>query len=596
MVKQKKTSNYGMLFKFYKKYFFKYLPRVIAVIILNIVIAGCGSAIAYLIGPVINKVFLAKQSWLLFSFVMALLVITLIKTISMYIVGVFNTLLSLKASNAIRLEVFKKLISMPMTDLNHLPKGQFMTLVQNDVFNIDYFFTYHLPNLVKEGVLCIALLGVIFYTNWQLALIIILLYPGVIIPLNATMKKIQTKTFIVQTCNQDVTSKLIDTQAGIKTIKAYNGEKREVLFFWKTITKLIKSAYSAVRTSALVSPINEMMTGIIIVMTISIGGYQVSHNIIDLGSFVSFLAALLMVIHPIKSVINCASILSTTMVSMMRVDTFFKTNNKENILDGTKPDLSSPFIEIKNLNFKYQIAEQSLVKDEIKDITLSNINLAIKPKTKVAFVGMSGSGKSTIMSLLMRLYEADSGEIDINGENIQNMSALHLRKNIAYIGQDAFLFDESIERNIVYNTNITSAKKQKLQKVLQMAQAEFVYDLPNGIKTEAGLQGGNLSGGQKQRIAIARGIIKDAPIVIFDEATSALDATTESKIRDMIFTEMQDKTIIIVAHRLSTITDCDCIYCMNEGKIVEQGTHQELLDKDGFYAKLWKNFQNNNAL
>ena len=204
---------------------------------------------------------------------------------------------------------------------------------------------------------------------------------------------------------------------------------------------------------------------------------------------------------------------------------------------------------------------------------------------------MSGSGKTTIMNLLLRLYDIESGEILINGTNIQDIAISHLRKNVAYVCQDNFLFDSTIRENIIYNTPKSSFTQEEFEEAIANAKAEFVHQLPNGVDEEVGLDGSRLSMGQKQRIAIARALLRKAPIMIFDEVTSALDANTEADIRDMIFKEMKDKTVFLIAHRLTTITDCDCIYVMSKGEIVEYGTHKELLEKKGMYNTLWQNFQ-----
>lgn len=593
--KAEKNKKPSIFIKFYKKYTKKHWRIIIFAFFLNWLVAGSTAGVAYLIGPAVGDVFQDKNISLLTKMAIAIVGCFILKAVAVYFYKLCMEILSLKIINAIRFDIFKKLVSMRMKDINNLEKGHFMTLIQNDLVNIQVCLANVVVDIIKDIIQIFCLTIVVFKSNWKMAIFICLLYPLLFLPFKKLSRKIKKKTFLQQNSLQLLTSKIIDVQNGIKTIKVYNSSKNENVYFLNLMKDFIQKALSSIRISALYSPINEVFGGLIIGVLLIAGGYQVIYQSMSLSNFTSFLAALMMMIRPIKTLIDMIARLPNSIVSMERVDKFFTDTPKEDLFIGLKPDLTNPLIEFKNVNFNYISNQKGLLLDEgeTNKVVLNDINIKIQPKSKIAFVGTSGSGKSTIMNLLMRLYEQDDGEILINNEDIKNISISHLRKNIAYVCQDNFLFDSTIRDNIIYNTPKNSFDDNDLANVISMAKADFIYNLPDKLETEVGLEGSKLSMGQKQRIAIARALLRKTPIMIFDEVTSALDANTEADIRDMIFKQLKDKTIFLIAHRLTTITECDCIYVMSNGQIVESGSHSELLDKKGVYSDMWKNFQNN---
>ena len=586
--RENREKNQSLFRKFYHKYAKKHWKLVVFALILNCIVALTTSAVAYLIGPAVGDVFGKKSIKLLFSMCVAIVSCYVVKAFAVYFYTLSMNFLSLKIVNALRFDIFKTLVSMKMTDINNLSKGRFMTLLQNDINKIQSCIGELIIEIVKDVVQIVTLTIVVFKANWKMALFVCFCYPIIFVPLRKLNKTIKEKAESQQESWQLITSKTMDVQNGISTIKAYNSIKAENVYFLKLIKDLVKKTIVATKIWSLYSPINEIFGGILISILMIMGGYQVIYNAMTLADFVSFLAALMMMIRPIKRFIDNLSRVPAYIVSMERVDDFLTNTEKEQIFVGERPDLTSPLIEFKNVNFNYNIERED---GENENIVLNNINFTIKPKSKIAFVGLSGSGKTTIMNLLLRLYDIESGEILINGTNIQDIAISHLRKNVAYVCQDNFLFDSTIRENIIYNTPKSSFTQEEFEEAIANAKAEFVHQLPNGVDEEVGLDGSRLSMGQKQRIAIARALLRKAPIMIFDEVTSALDANTEADIRDMIFKEMKDKTVFLIAHRLTTITDCDCIYVMSKGEIVEYGTHKELLEKKGMYNTLWQNFQ-----
>ena len=387
---------------------------------------------------------------------------------------------------------------------------------------------------------------------------------------------------------QKLTDRLTDVINGTKTIKSYNNELLEICKMNKLLISFIKSSLNIIKKKAKVSPSVEFASGLSLSFVIFVGGWQVISGYSDVGSFFSFFTALIMAHRPARSLSSVGVDFVLCSELLQRVFSFMKSINIEVLDKGSKPDLTKPTIKFENVNFSYNNSIDKHGNDG-RFSAIHNVNIEIKPKQKVAFVGVSGSGKSTIVDLLTRLYDCSEGRITINGEDVKNMALSYLRKSVACVRQDNFLFNDTVENNILYGSEDKKNDSKFILEAMKFAQIDFLSS-NHGVEENVGRGGCRFSFGQRQRIAIARAVVKDAPIMIFDEATSALDLETERKIYDVIFNKMQDKTIIIVAHRLSTIVNCDVIYVVNDGEIVEQGTHEQLLSNlQGFYKSLWQN-------
>lgn len=574
-------------FRLYKQYVNKYLIYIVIATILMIITALTTAGIAYIVGPVINKVFVEKSGNLLLITCGILIGLYVIKTFSTYIQDVCLRTLCERVITDLRVHVFSKMIKMPMTNLDKTQSGRIMSMFLNDIKNVGENAQELFVTSIRDVVTVLFLICLVFYNNFLLACVAVLVYPFVFVPLRKITKKAEQSFSKGQNYLQFLAARLTDITNGMKTIKSYNTENLEIRNMKKLLINLTRTCLDVARKKAMASPSMELACGLSAVLVIFIGGMQVIHGVSDVGKFFSFFTALLMVHRPARSLSGLKIKLKLTSVSINRVFSFIDGLVIENLTDGEKPDLSNPEIKFENVNFEYAI--QNRIKNDKKFTILKNINIDIKPKTKIALVGISGCGKSTIVSLMMKLYLAQVGKITFNGIDINKISLSYLRQNIAYIGQDNFLFDDTIQNNILYGSDNGGITKEQIENAINGAHVDFLKELKKGINENVGYNGSRFSLGQRQRIAIARAIIKNAPIVIFDEATSALDANTEHAIREMIFTEMKDKTIIIIAHRLSTIVGCDNIYVMQEGRIVEEGKHTELLEKQGLYSTLWKN-------
>ena len=578
----KKLKPLGRLFKQYVK---KYIFYMILSMILMVVVALTTSGIAYIIGPSINEIFIKKESNLLYGMCGILILLYLLKTSSTYIQELSQKILCAKVTNDIRCDIFAKMIKMPMVDVENTPNGRSTALFLSDVNVINGSIQQLFVASIRDLLTVICLIFVVFYNDWLLAIIAFCAYPLIFVPLIKTSKKLREKFASGQIYNEEISNKLMELTNGMKTIKSYCTEGVETRKMRKLLISLTRTLIDFSKMEALASPAMELAAGLSIVLIMFIGGTRIINGSCDVGSFFSFFTALIMMHRPARSLSGLNVKMQIVTGTLERVFDYMDNLRSESLNEGLKPELYNKTIKFENVNFDYKITNLENNKEE--NITLKDINLTIKPKTKIALVGISGSGKSTIANLLLRLYEYNSGKISIDNIDIKDMAISHLRQNIAYIGQDNFLFNDSIKNNILYGAKNDDISEEKISYATNLSQMGFVDALPNHLDENVGYNGSKFSLGQRQRIAIARAIIKDAPIVIFDEATSALDAETEHLIRTAIFDNMQDKTTIIVAHRLSTIVSCDMIYVMDNGYIVESGTHSQLLQKDGLYKHLW---------
>lgn len=577
-------------FYLYKQYIKKYILSIVLSVFLMIVIGVCTSGIVYIIGPFVNKVLVEKNKHQLVLICFVLISMYAIKTLCCYFQTICLRFLCEKVVMEIRVDVFKKVIKMPMSEFNCTKNGKIVSIFLDNANRIGDGIERLFTALFRDFVTVVFLSAIVIYNNFILAIFSLFVYPVIFIPLRKIKAMIVDKFTTNQDRLQVLTDRLTDIVAGIKTIKSYNNEFLEICKMNKLLISFVKSSLNVVKKKAKVSPLVEFASGLSLSFVIFVGGWQVISGHSDVGSFFSFFTALIMAHRPARSLssVGVDFVLCSTL--LRRVFSFTKTINMEVLDQGSKPDLTKPTIKFKNVGFSYN-NDTDEQKNGCRFSAIRDISLEIKPKQKIAFVGASGSGKSTIVDLLIRLYDYQEGEITINGEDIKNIALSHLRKNIACVRQDNFLFNDTVENNVLYGSEDKKNDLNFINKAVELAQIDFLSS-NNGIKENVGRGGSCFSFGQQQRVAIARAVVKDAPVVVFDEATSALDLETERKIYDVIFNKMQDKTVIIVAHRLSTIVNCDVIYVINNGRIVEQGTHEQLLsNKQGFYKNLWQNLE-----
>ena len=571
------SSHYRKIWiRFIKTYVTSNVKLIAMSFVLMIIVAGMTAFSAHLIDPIINKVFIDKNTSRLWIISSLILMTFFIKSIATYFYRLIMSIIEIRIVQKLSSDLYKKIVNLDIQHFDSLPTGKIMSYFIIDIELIKNAVNSIVVNLGKEIITIIALIGVMLWKSWQLSLFAFIAVPIVGYPIYVLSRKLRRIAKTSRGTHDKLNVHLQDSFNGISTIKIYNNEKEEISRTEKILSDIAKLQKRASAYGFISSPLMEFVAGISIASVILYGGYNVIHGSTTAGEFFSFLTALLMLHKPSKSLSGFGSYIQNAAISLERI--FDTLDIKRTIINKksiTKLDMSSPVIEFKNVSFCYNGNE----------CILNNIDLKIEKHQKIALVGGSGSGKTTIGKLLLRLYDISSGSIEINGHDIRDIDISCLRKNISYVGQDVFMFNDTILSNIIYGSKNYS--KKDLEMAIKISRVDkFTNDMENGLYTKVGQFGNMLSGGQKQRISIARAILKNSPIIIMDEATSALDNITEKEIKDSIDELMKNKTSIIIAHRISTIIDCDVINILEMGKIVASGTHGELIKLNQHYKEM----------
>lgn len=474
--------------------------------------------------------------------------------------------------------LFEKILHLPVSFFSDQSTGVLMSRITNDI----YLLQSSIPaviTIIRSIITISILIGVVIYMNWKLALIAIVCYPFFIHPLVLISKKIRKYTTKGQENVADLNSTLQEAFTGVRVVKAFVNEEYEVKKFDKVNKNVLKYSIKSILAGEVTSPLMEFIGAFGIAAIVYIGGSQVISGSITPGAFFSFLAALTMVYQPVKDIGNSNNALQAALAAAKRIFDMLDTHNE--VLENNGSiicDANNKDIEFKNISFKYNSDSPNVI---------NNLSIMIKSGSKVAFVGHSGAGKSTIANLIPRFYDVIDGQISIGGVNIKEFEVHSLRKNIGVVSQEPFLFNDTIKNNIAYGK-----KDFTEEDVVKAAKAayvdEFVNTLPEKYDTMTGERGVKLSGGQKQRITIARALLKNPPILILDEATSSLDTESEKIVQKALDNLMVGRTSFIIAHRLSTIFSADIIVVLNEGKIEAFGKHEELLETSPTYKKLYE--------
>ena len=485
--------------------------------------------------------------------------------------------LGLKVVKNIRDQLYRSLIYKSIDFLSKSRTGDLVSRISNDIDKIRFAVSETITIYIKESLTLMILLAIVFYLDWQMAMMSLIITPVAAIVLKLFGRKVHKKVIQSQETIGELSSFLTETVSGNKIVKAYNMESSEIKKFSNINEKHYRINARISFLSSLPSPLMNMMGGIVASVIFSIGMHRISDGTIDAGQFISFLASLFMMYDPLKRLSKAHIDFNQGKAGYERVMAVIKDVNP--IKDIEKPiELGrvDGKVEFKNVSFSYE--------EEIP--VIKNMSFTVNPDEMVAIVGKSGSGKTTMMNLLLRFYENPDGEILIDGNDIKKVSMGSLRKNIGLVTQDVFLFNDTIRNNITYGIN--DFTEEQFEKVSQISRtSEFIEKLPKKYETIVGERGALLSNGQRQRISIARAILKDPSILIFDEATASLDNESEKMIQKAMDDVMKDRTSFIIAHRLSTIIEADRILVIEKGRIIESGNHSELIKKRGQYYSLY---------
>ena len=570
-------NNSEIYKRLYKDYSKKYINKILISVFFGVLVAGSTSAIAWLLDPAIKKIFVEKDQSLIFIIPLLIIVAFTIKGLALYFAKAIMIRVAEEIKKTLQSQMAKSLINADTQIIDQKHSGKFISNLTYDVAQITNMLSTAILNLFKDSLTLFGLLFVMFYQNWKLSLIAIIMIPIAGMASKTLGKRVGKVVTEAQEKSGFLNTHLIELFKNHKLIKIFQREDYESKRTDGHLDQLKEKNIKINTVFVRLSPIMETLTGIMIAILIFYSGKLALNNEIEIGNFFSFLAAMMLAYQPVRALSNLNMILKQGLSAANRILPII--DNQNNIVDqeGSQDiNITNSEIKFNNINFKYNADEKNI---------LTNVNLNITGGKMTSLVGHSGAGKSTILNLIPRFYDVQSGDIMIDDQSIYKVKIKSLRDQISLVSQDTTLFDDTIKNNIRYAKDNVSDEEIVTAAKFSYAH-EFIDKLPNKYETMIGENGIRLSGGEKQRLSIARAMIKKSPIILLDEATSSLDAETESKIQDALKILTKDRTTIVIAHRLSTILNSDQIYIIDAGNVVAKGKHDELLDN----SELYKNF------
>jgi len=567
-----------ILLRLYKNYVKNKLHKLVIALLLSFGVAGGTAAIAWLLDPAVKKIFIEKDQTMMLIIPFAIVLAFSTKGLSLF----FARTILIKIGNGIVREIQIQLSSSVLkSDIHTLESkhsGKYLSHFLYDVGQIYNLVSAGILNLMKDSLTLIILVGLMFYQNWRLAIFAMLMMPLAAFVAKSLGKRIGKAVTESTKVAGELTASLFEMIKGSRMIKIYQQENFEFDRSKKIINSMMDKQNKIGFIQIRATPIMEVLTGIMIAGFIYYSGFMIASGTMELNNFFSFLTAMMLAYQPIRSLATINMLFYQGAAGAERVFKIIDTepNIKENT-SSPKLKIINGSIEFKNVSFAYP---------NTNDAAIKNINISIDGGSTAALVGHSGAGKSTIVNLLPRFYDPKKGEVSIDDQNISLVSLSSLRKNISMVSQDIILFDDTIRANIAY-ANL-EASSEDISKACEFAAAsDFIENLPQAYDTLIGENGIKLSGGQKQRISIARAILKNSPIILLDEATSSLDSDSEERVQNAIMSLTKNKTTLVIAHRLSTIIRANKIIVLNHGKIVDIGTHTDLLKNSIIYKNLY---------
>jgi subfamily B ATP-binding cassette protein MsbA len=556
----------------------KYIPELFLAFIFIILTSITTAVTAWLLDPAIKEIFENKNNTMLYIIPVAIVFTFVLKAFSIYGTRIVTIKVGIKIIKNIQTLMAQKFL---LSDISHITKkhsGKYLSNFTNDTNVLFLVLTGVVVTLFKETFTLIALLGLMFYHDWQLSLLAILMIPITVVSSKNIGKKMGKKVNLSLEASDKFMKFLSELIKGSWLIKIYQKEQEEL----KKISMIIDERFKAIgkveQTRLGAGPVMEIISAIAIAIVVFFAGYRSLEGAITLGEFVSFLAALMLAYQPVKALAGINVGIQEGVAAARRIYEIIDQKNKI-VNDENAPSLrlTNATLEFKNISFVYPDGTQAL----------KNLSAKIEGGRKVGLVGISGSGKTTFLNLIPRFFNLEHGQILIDGQNINNINLSSLRKEISLVSQDVILFDDTIKSNILYGNS--SASYEEIVAACKFAAAQdFIEKLPNKYETIIGENGIKLSGGQKQRLSIARAILKNSSIILLDEATSSLDSGSETVIQKAIENLTKNKTTIIIAHRLSTIMNCDKILVFDNGQIISEGSHEFLVNSSPIYKNLYK--------
>ena len=570
-----KTSE--IYIRLYKDYSKRYLNKIILSAFFSILVAGSTAGIAWLLDPAIKKIFVEKDQSLIIVIPLMIIVTFATKGISLYFAKTTMISVGEEIKKDLQCNMLGSLISADTQAIDKKHSGKFISNLTYDVTHITNLLSTFLLNLFKDSLTLICLIIVMFMQNWKLALISFIMIPLASITSKTLGKRISKVTTEVQEKSGYLTRYLVELFKNHKLIKIFQKENEENNKAKEYLNEMKDKNIKIQTVFMRMSPIMEVLTGIMIAILIFYSGKLIAKNEIDINNFFSFLAAMMLAYQPVRALSTLVMVAKQGLSAASRILPIIDQENEiKNIIDAKQLNLEKGEVVFKNVNFLYEKNENKI---------LNNVNIQIAAGKMTSLVGHSGSGKSTILNLIPRFYDCQSGDILIDDQSIYSATIESLRNKISMVSQETTLFDDTIKNNIKYAKE--NATDEEVFKAAKLSYCdEFINNLPNKFETLIGENGVRLSGGEKQRLSIARAMMKKSTIILLDEATSSLDSETESKIQDALKILTKNKTTIVIAHRLSTILNSHNIYIIDSGKVAGHGQHEELLKK----SELYKNY------
>ena len=546
-------------------------------ILCMVVAAASQPLLAWLMEPVVRDVFMNRDQTMLVLVPLAIMGIMVIGGAANFGQSVLMNWVGLRIVADLQRRAFSHLIQLDLAFFKRNPTGNLIAHLTSDAYLIRQAASSTLTSLVKDLLTVFLLVALMFYENWRLALVVFLVFPMAAWPISSLGKRMRKVITITQGEVGSFTTLLTETFQGVRHVKAYGMETYESTRAERTIERLFSMYMKATRTRAMTTPMMEVLGGLAIAVVIWYGGSQVIAGKSEPGAFFALFTALLLAYRPIRSIANLNTALQEGLAAAQRV--FAVLDQRSDIVE--KKNARSLLVNGGGIKFN---AVKFSYLDEIP--ALGDITIEVSAGQTVALVGPSGAGKSTILNLIPRFYDVESGSVEVDGQDVRSLTLSSLRNAIALVSQEVALFDDTVRANISYGR--PDADMNEIVAAANSAAAhDFITSLPDGYDTLVGERGARLSGGERQRIAIARALLKNAPILLLDEAMAALDAESEREVQTALATLKRGRTTLVIAHRLATVRDADRIYVFDKGRVVEQGSHAELLSLDGLYSRLY---------
>ena len=562
--------------RIYRTQIKKYIPDLVIVVIFMVINGAATAGVAWLLDPAIKKIFIEKDKLMLYVIPAAIVITFLLRSVSLYLTRILTINISYKIKESIQKALAQKILYSDLSYIHDNHSGKFISNFTEDTSKLQNVTQTVALNSTKEIISLFFLMALMINKDIFLSMLALTIIPIAAIMSKKLGKRMGKAVFGLLDANEEFTKYLSEILKSVTLIKIFQGEKGEMSKLSKVIKNWINKSMKVEKTRLGSAPLMEILTGFAVALVVFAGGYRSMNGQLEIGAFFSFLTALMLAYQPVRALAGINVALQEGFSAATRI---FKILDEQVFIkdkaDASELKINNGAIKFHNVSMRYRNGPN----------VLSNINLTIKGKSKVALVGSSGGGKSTILNLIPRFYDPKEGYISIDNQNISQVKLETLRKEIALVSQDIIMFDDTIKNNLIF-ANFDASENDIVNACIKANCHNFISEMKDGYNTVVGENGVKLSGGQKQRISIARAILKNSSIILLDEATSALDTESEKIVQEAMNNLSEDKTTVTIAHRLSTIKSSDLIYVIDKGKVVEEGTHDQLLKLNKIYKKL----------